>query len=66
MGYSVALARDKLLVQEATKGDDAMGMSFMMLLILGGGLILFLAIVGGVVAMAMSGNSKDRDRDDRR
>lgn len=43
-----------------------MGMSFMMLLILGGGLILFLGIVGGVLAMVFSGSGKDRDRDDRR
>ena len=42
-----------------------MGMSFMMLLILGGAAILVLDIVGGVVAVAMSGSSKDRERDDR-
>jgi fucose permease len=46
--------------------EESMGMSFMMLLILGGAVILFMAIVGGVLAMAMSGSSKDRDRDDRR
>ena len=43
-----------------------MGMSFMLLLILGGVLILIIAIVGGVVAMALSGSSKDRERDDKR
>ncbi len=43
-----------------------MGMSFMMLLILGGVVILFIAIVGGITAMALTGSSKDRDRDDRR
>ena len=43
-----------------------MGMSFMMLLVLGGAVILFLAIVGGVVAMALSVGGKDPDREDRR
>ena len=43
-----------------------MGMSFMLLLILGGAVILVMGIVGGVVAMALSRSSKEQDRDDRR
>ncbi len=43
-----------------------MGMSFMLLLILGGAVILVMGIVGGVVAMALSRSSKERDQDDRR
>ena len=43
-----------------------MGMSFMLLLILGGAVILVMGIVGGVVAMALSRSSKELDQDDRR
>ena len=41
-------------------------MSFMLLLILGGAVILIMGIVGGVVAMALSRSSKEWDQDDRR
>jgi uncharacterized protein YqhQ len=53
-------------IKELTSQEIPMGMSFMMLLILGGGVILVLAIVVGIVAMALSSGGKDRDRDDRR
>ena len=43
-----------------------MGMSFMLLLILGGAVILILGIVGGVVVMALTRSSKERDQEDRR
>ena len=46
--------------------EEPMGMSFMLLLILGGAVILVMGIVGGVVAMALSRSSKERDQDDRR
>jgi fructose-specific phosphotransferase system IIC component len=44
--------------------EDFMGMSFMLLLVLGGGLILLIAVVVGIVAIVAG--SKDRERDDKR
>ena len=41
-----------------------MGMSFMMLLILGGVVVVVAAIVVAVLAFALSGSGRDRERDE--
>ena len=44
-----------------------MGMSFMMLLILGGlAIVVFGVIIAIVAVAAMAGSGKDRERDDKR
>ena len=43
-----------------------MGMSFMMLLILGGVAILVVGVVVLAVALAVASGGKDRERDDKR